>query len=442
MLYRLPNWESNAMKKTTAILFGLFIGAVMAVPAHAKDDPYDKLARELSEISVSSQTKIAIIPFSYVDKKKTDAGTVISERLTTRIVKLKTFKVIERQLLENVMQELHLETTGVVDVETTKRLGKILGVEALITGTIMDIGEDTSEINARTINAETAELLATSSVEVKRTWGEPGHPAPAPTPSISQPVQQQEQEQVYEQPVQKQSRPMAKGDGFLDFFFGSVNGTADVAFSNSAGNERETYLRVDVTGNGLLDPNVTFRKVEYKDVKMTQASPLIGMRVAGFGNYFGGAFEISYLSQQLAKQKTKFYMNDSSTGRDFEFYVDDYLKVDVVTLLSGDLMFRFSKGMVQPYVGCGLGLTLNMVSSPYIYGYDSGVFKAGFSDVAAGLLVRFPIGVRMVFGNGSSLFIEYRTNANYFTYDRGISSESDTVTMAYSSLLLGAGIKF
>lgn len=431
------------MKKTIAVLFALFAGAALAAPAHAKDDPYDKLARELSEIAVSSQTKIAIIPFSYVDKKKTDAGTAISERLTTRIVKLKTFKVIERQLLESVMQELHLESTGVVDVETTKRLGKVLGVEALITGTVMDISDDMSEINARTINAETAELMATSSVEVRRTWEVPGKPMPSAASSTDQQEAAAVQPVVYEQPAQKMAaRSARRGDTFVDFFFGSVNGTADVAFSNSGNSESETSLRIDLNGSGTLESSVAYNKVEFKDAKMTQAMPMIGIRMAGFGNYFGGAFEMSYFSQQLAKQNTKVYLNDSATGRNFEFYVDDYLKVDVITLLSGDLLLRFSKGMIQPYIGCGLGMTLDIVSSPYIYGYDNSAYRAGFTDVGIGLLMRFPIGARVVLGNGSSFFIEYRSNVNYFTFDRGIKNESDTVTMSYGSLLLGAGIKF
>lgn len=100
----------------------------MAQNLYARDDPYTKIAKELSESAkFLEQPKAAIIPFIYTDKRTSDGGTIVAERLTTRITKLKKLQVIERQLLEKVLQELHFETTGVVDIETTKQLGKILG---------------------------------------------------------------------------------------------------------------------------------------------------------------------------------------------------------------------------------------------------------------------------------------------------------------------------
>jgi curli biogenesis system outer membrane secretion channel CsgG len=154
-------------------------------------DPYKAMAQELyesSELPVNS--KIAIMPFTYGKDKKSDVGIMISERLTTRIVKLHKFKVIERQMLENVMQELHLEGSGIADAETTKKLGKVLGVEAIITGTVLDIDANKAEINARVIKTDTAEVIASSSAEIPDTWSE--KPAPAQSaPAESEPAVRQ-----------------------------------------------------------------------------------------------------------------------------------------------------------------------------------------------------------------------------------------------------------
>src|SRR3989339_418189 len=169
--------------------------------AIGREDPYDTLARELTDVSISTSPKIAIIPFPYVDKRKSDAGVVISERLTTRIVKLKRCKVIERQMLEGVMDELRLGAMGVLDADTTKKLGKVLGVDAIVTGTLIDVSIDTVEINARTINAETAEMLATSSAQLPKTWSDGSNPAPA----ASAPAQQQVAERVSPPPVAQQA---------------------------------------------------------------------------------------------------------------------------------------------------------------------------------------------------------------------------------------------
>ena len=159
-----------------------------------RGDPYMSMAQELSESAGLLQNpKIAIMAFSYADKDKPEVGMMVSERLTTRIVKLRKFKVIERQLLENVMQELHLEGTGVMDEETTKKLGKVLGVEAIVTGTIMNLNNTTAEINARLIQTDTAEVIATSAQEVRKTWGA------APEPRNTYQRQEYQYDEEYEQ---------------------------------------------------------------------------------------------------------------------------------------------------------------------------------------------------------------------------------------------------
>ncbi len=157
-------------------------------PQLTQGDPYKVMAKELYESAeLPDGSKIAIMPFSYGKEKKSDVGLMVSERLTTRIVKLHKFKVIERQMLENVMQELHLEGTGAVDAETTKKIGKILGVEAIVTGTILDINGNTAEINARVIKTDTAEVIASASAEIANTW------APKPAPQNEEPAQEESQ---------------------------------------------------------------------------------------------------------------------------------------------------------------------------------------------------------------------------------------------------------
>jgi TolB-like protein len=129
------------------------------------------MALELSgSAGLPANATIAVMPFGYGDQKKSDVGMMVSERLTTRIVKLKKSKVIERQMLENVLKELHLEGTGVVDAATTQEIGKVLGVDAIVTGTVLDLDADRAEINARVIKTDTAEVIASASAEVPATW--------------------------------------------------------------------------------------------------------------------------------------------------------------------------------------------------------------------------------------------------------------------------------
>ncbi|PIU82937.1 MAG: hypothetical protein COS68_06735 [Elusimicrobia bacterium CG06_land_8_20_14_3_00_38_11] len=99
------------MKKNFYALLILLL--MLSSKTFAREDEYTKMAKEFSEsASLLPQPKIAIMPFVYLDKRISDGGPIVSERLTTRIVKLKKFQVIERQLLEKVLTEQNLGTTG------------------------------------------------------------------------------------------------------------------------------------------------------------------------------------------------------------------------------------------------------------------------------------------------------------------------------------------
>ncbi|MFC1546426.1 hypothetical protein ACFL4O_01775, partial [bacterium] len=79
-----------------------------------------------------------------------------------------------------------LQASGIVDCETAKSLGKILGVEGIITGTMMNIAKNRLEVNARLIKTETAEILIAGSMIIKKNWGIQNTVQQAQTPSHSQ----------------------------------------------------------------------------------------------------------------------------------------------------------------------------------------------------------------------------------------------------------------
>jgi curli biogenesis system outer membrane secretion channel CsgG len=107
--------------------------------------------------------------------QQANIGITVASLLTTELVKSGTYKVIERSQLQNVLKEQNLSTQGVVDQKNAAKLGKVLGVSALITGTvteftvntrsrgIMGIGTKTTTgkvaLTVRMIDATTGEIL-------------------------------------------------------------------------------------------------------------------------------------------------------------------------------------------------------------------------------------------------------------------------------------------
>jgi len=111
------------------------------------------------------KTKIAVLDFQLQgeDFDTKDMGKIVSEWLITGLVETGRFDVIERRLLEKVMEEHKLGMTGIVDPESVAQLGKVLGVKVIVSGTLLSFDKNV-EINARLINVETGSIIAAEKV--------------------------------------------------------------------------------------------------------------------------------------------------------------------------------------------------------------------------------------------------------------------------------------
>jgi len=111
------------------------------------------------------KTKIAVLDFQLQGEQSgsKDMGKIVSEWLITGLVETGRFDVIERRLLEKILEEQKLGVTGAVDPNSAAQLGKILGVKTIVSGTLTSL-EGFVEINARLINVDTASIIAAEKV--------------------------------------------------------------------------------------------------------------------------------------------------------------------------------------------------------------------------------------------------------------------------------------
>jgi curli biogenesis system outer membrane secretion channel CsgG len=70
-------------------------------------------------------------------------GTSASDILITELAKSNRFIVIERDKLDKLMEEQKLGMSGAIDPGTAAKMGKILGLNAIVTGAISQFGETT-----------------------------------------------------------------------------------------------------------------------------------------------------------------------------------------------------------------------------------------------------------------------------------------------------------
>jgi len=130
------------------------------------DDQMNLLTSQIiSSFNQSNVQKIAVIEFADLEGNVTQLGRFIAEELITRIFTSGKFEVVERNLLQKVLEEQQLGTSGYIDQATAISLGQILGVDAIITGSLTDLGKNV-KINARLISTETGSVFAVASINV------------------------------------------------------------------------------------------------------------------------------------------------------------------------------------------------------------------------------------------------------------------------------------
>jgi len=69
-----------------------------------------------------------------------DAGRGAQDMLVTELVKTGKYRVIEREQLAAIMQEKNLSLSGDIDPRTAVKIGKMLGVEYLVSGSVTELG--------------------------------------------------------------------------------------------------------------------------------------------------------------------------------------------------------------------------------------------------------------------------------------------------------------
>ncbi len=168
---------------TAAALLAL---SLIAAPAAADD--YRDLAEGVAAAARKAGVKrVAIMPLESLGGADTNGATAVAERLIVKLAAQEGVQVVERALLDRVLSEQKLAQSGALEQRGAQTL-KLLGVEAIVTGSLIRTSARKVEVNLRLIHAADARILGGASTEVRLDWKEGGRfeeamPAP-PLPSL------------------------------------------------------------------------------------------------------------------------------------------------------------------------------------------------------------------------------------------------------------------
>lgn len=113
---------------------------------------------------------VAVAGFAYADGRASGDGAVMSERLTTELVKRRGLKVVERKAIQKMLEELKLQQSGAMNQDSAKRLGKMLGADWVAVGSLAGLPGGLIELNARLVDAESGEVLGAVTAQLEKNW--------------------------------------------------------------------------------------------------------------------------------------------------------------------------------------------------------------------------------------------------------------------------------
>ena len=162
--------QSEMIRNSIVVLYCLLSVGLMASFSHASsfNEAMDSLSAQItSEISGGDKKQLAVVDFTDLDGEVSDLGKFVAEEILNRLFKAEGIRLVERRLMKKIMDEMKLQKSGALDEKSVKKLGKLLGVDAICTGTITEL-QRSVKINARLIDVEEGRLFAVASAEVDK----------------------------------------------------------------------------------------------------------------------------------------------------------------------------------------------------------------------------------------------------------------------------------
>jgi len=159
------------VKQSIKIGLSLLLINSLAFGASNLESGVSEIGGKISKSMLTEgKKKIAVIEFSDLNDNVNNLGRFLAEELINELMKDKKdkgYEIVERRQLNKVLRQLKLSSSGLLDPKSMKAVGKILNVDAIVTGSLTDLGNDI-KVNARIISVESAKIIATASTKIPK----------------------------------------------------------------------------------------------------------------------------------------------------------------------------------------------------------------------------------------------------------------------------------
>lgn len=161
-------------QKTNTMFFVVITAALLTVFLPSVTMGYENEISSLSEelkkqIQNSNKTRIAVVDFTDLKGNVTELGRFIAEEFSMGLlVAGGNYEVVDRSHLQILLKENKLSASGLVAPEDARKIVKVSGVDALITGNITAFN-DNVRLSIKILDASTAKLIGASKGNIPAT---------------------------------------------------------------------------------------------------------------------------------------------------------------------------------------------------------------------------------------------------------------------------------
>lgn len=241
------------MLSETLIFASVFFMLVFSGSAQSAElkEAVEQLADQLAKSVPEGRTlRVVVADFPDLERVTSNLGRYIAERLTTRLsAHTQKFRVIERRRLAQVLGELRFSMSDLVDPDKAKQLGRMLGAEAIVVGTVSDLG-NVVDVDARIIEIETNNSLpgvtaAISQDDTVRRMKQEGRVAEAVSPQppvVSIPQQQRQTVTAENFTLELTSTEIVGNTIRFTFMYTSLRERPDSDYIQAADNINSNYM--------------------------------------------------------------------------------------------------------------------------------------------------------------------------------------------------------
>ena len=120
----------------------------------------------LQQLTLNNKKNVAVSEFTDLSGNITDIGKFIADEVITRLVLSAKLEVIDRKYFSKVLKDHRLPLSKALDPTTAQTLQNTLGIDSIVTGTIVDLGTR-MKINASICNSSSGSIFGAAYMELQ-----------------------------------------------------------------------------------------------------------------------------------------------------------------------------------------------------------------------------------------------------------------------------------